>query len=136
MNIFKNFSIRKRELEFLPALYCLMWGIWIANPWMNSFPSSPIFREMGHLAPETAWGLVVGAIGLFQMIVIFTEHCKLRVVASLLSMFTLFSMAMLVAYSNIQSTAAITYTVIALCAWLGYTEILADSKKGGKNGTK
>jgi uncharacterized membrane protein HdeD (DUF308 family) len=131
-----NFSIQKRELEFLPALYLLMWGMWVLNPWVNSFASSAAFTEMGQLAPEWLWGIVIMAIGLFQTIVVFTENCKLRADAALLSMFTLFSMSMLVFYSNFASTAGITYLVIAICAWLGFTEILADVKNGGNNGKK
>ena len=131
-----HFSVRKRELEFLPALYLSLWGLWILNPWVNSFPSSPAFIEMGHLAPEWVWGAVIAVVGLFQMTILFTEKYKLRGVAALLSMFALFSMSMLVFFSNYASTGGITYLIIAVCAWLGYTEILADVKRGGGDDEK
>jgi len=131
-----NLSIQKRELEFLPALYILVWGLWVSNPWLNTFQASPTFTEMGHLAPEWVWGLVISAVGLFQMIIIFTKKYGFRVFAALLSMFVLFAMSLLVFYSNPASTAWVTYLVIAICAWLGFTEILTDFKKGGEHGNK
>jgi hypothetical protein len=132
---FKKLSIRGKGFEFLPALYTLTWGLWVVNPWANAFDSSGIFKLMDTLAPEWLWGALVGAVGLFQMITLFTPKCKLRAFAAILSMFTLFAMSMLVAFSNPLSTAMTSYLVIAICAWLGYTELLADvetARKGAK----
>jgi hypothetical protein len=129
MCIVKKLSLRRRELEFLPALYMLAWGIWLLNPWINSFASSAIYRGMSHIAPEWAWGTFVGLVGLYQTLVLFTNRYKLRASAALLSMFTLFTMSLLVGFGNFSSTAMISYLVIAICSWLGFTELLADIKE-------
>jgi hypothetical protein len=136
MTFIKKFTIQKRELEFLSALYLLGWGLWILNPWAESFVSSSIYRQMALLAPEWMWGIVVSAIGLFQMIAICTDNCRLRAAASVISMFTLVSMSLLVLYGNPASTAGVTYMVIAICSWFGFTEILSDWKEGKIHGKK
>lgn len=42
----------------LLAIYTVLWGFWLANPWWSVFDTAPIFSEMDHLAPEWAWGVL------------------------------------------------------------------------------
>jgi hypothetical protein len=128
-NIFTNLSIRGKQLEFIPAIFCVLWGFWIGNPWWVAFNSSSAFRLMNKIAPEWLWGLSIFLVGLFQLIFLFTKNLKFRLFSSLLSCFSLISLSVIFAFGNYESTATINYIVLALCAWLGYTELLSDIKE-------
>jgi len=133
MNIAKTFTLHRKYLEFIPALFNLLWGFWIGNTWWVSFASSSAFSMMNKLAPEWIWGTGVGIVGLFQLAALFIGKLKLRMWAALLSVFTLTSMSILFGAGNFKSTAVINYAVLALCSWLGYNEIVSDIKEeGGK----
>ncbi len=129
MNIVKNFTLHRKYLEFIPALFNLLWGFWIGNTWWAAFASSSAFSMMNKLAPEWVWGWSVGLVGLFQSVALFTNRLKLRLVAAFFSVFTLVSMSVLFGFGNYRSTAVINYAMFAFCAWLGYTEILSNIKE-------
>ena len=125
-----HLTLQKRRLEFVVALYALVWGLWLLSPFWNAFPSSGVFSEMQALAPQWVWGASVTSIALFQMLVLLTNNVSLRLVSSFITMFLFISLSILAAFGNYQSTAAPTYFVMGVCAWLAYTELLVDKKKG------
>lgn len=124
----KKLTIQKKQLEFIPALFNLLWGFWLISPWWNAFSSSTAFTLMSNIADRYVWGAFVGIVGLFQMVSLFTDKLKVRAWASLLSVFILILLSVIFAFGNFRSTATINYAVIAICAWLGFTEILSDIK--------
>jgi hypothetical protein len=121
--------IRKRVLEFIPALFLLLWGFWVWNPWWEAFPSSTIYDMMARLAPEWMWGFVYMLVGAVQLILLFTTNpkkMKFRQWTSFTSILIITSLTMFTMTGNWRSTAGITYIVIAVCEWFAYTEILAE----------
>ena len=123
--------MRKRYLEFLPALFLILWGTWIANPAWNTFADSSVFSYMGKIMPELWWGLIYLTAGLVQLILLFTSNLRLRQVSSITTVFILLSLTIFTAVGKYQSTAAITYFVFAVCEMFAYTEILSDIKEKG-----
>jgi len=125
----KNFILQKKYLEFLPALFQVLWGLWILNPFENTFKITSAYNLMGTLAPEWVWGLILFVIGLFQLVVIFKGNLHLRAVSSILCLFIFITMSILIIFGNPASVTIPTYFMFALCEWFAYTEILADIKE-------
>jgi len=71
----------------------------------------------------------VTLVGLFQMIVLFTNALQLRVIAAVLSMFTFVTISAFMVCSNMKNTASPIYLIVAFCAWLGYNELIANMKE-------
>ena len=124
-----NFILQRKYLEFFPALFEILWGLWILNPLESTFKISSAYTLMASIAPEWVWGLVLLAIGIFQMIVIFTPNLRLRLVSSVICLFIFVVMAFLILAGNVGSVTIPTYLVFALCEWFAYTELLADIKE-------
>lgn len=53
--------------EWWSAGVGVVWGLWLANPWVDAFGSLPVYQEMSKLAPDWAWGITVAAGGIFQL---------------------------------------------------------------------
>ena len=127
--LLQKLSIRGKQLEFIAALYAIVWGVWLLIPGWDSFSSSRVYLQMEKFAPEWIWGFTVGLIGLFQFIFLYTTKMHFRLVACALSMFAFASLGTLALFGNHESTAGPTYLIVVLCSWLGYTEILACIKE-------
>jgi len=48
----------------LAGIYSFMWGLWVASPFWNTFPSSPIYEILSWTGSELVWGGVQMAVGL------------------------------------------------------------------------
>ena len=121
-----SFDIKGKRLEFIPALYLVWWGVWVANPFWNTFTTSSVYSTLAELAPEWMWGTTVLVIGILFIIFLFGDNLQIRLVLTLLSCFTFMVLCITYALGNIASTGLIAYGVMALCSWLGYTELLSS----------
>jgi len=124
-----KFTLQEKYLEFFPALFQVLWGLWILNPWVNTFAITNAYRLMADIAPEWVWGLAIFLIGIFQIIVIFTPNLRLRVLSSITCLFIFVVLAFLILAGNAGSVTIPTYLVFALCEWFAYTELLAGIKE-------
>ncbi len=53
------------------AFYTVIWGVFVTNPWVETFGTNPEYMTLLVIAPEWTWGLlafVVGLIGLYGLI--------------------------------------------------------------------
>jgi hypothetical protein len=49
------------------AVFTILWGIWVGNPFWTVFDQAPIFSFMTAIFPEWAWGAVAIVVGLTMM---------------------------------------------------------------------
>lgn len=117
----------KSKLELIPAIYAIMWGLWLIFPW-DTFVSSEIFHLMAEIAPEMAWGIFILLIGLSQILFLFVGKIRLCTLSSLLLMFLFISLSIFAAVGNFKSTAMPSFIVMALASWLSYGELLAVAR--------
>jgi hypothetical protein len=118
----------KKHLEFLPAVFELLWGLWIINPWENTFAITSAYRIMAGVMPEWAWGALLLVLGIIQLIVIFRGTLHMRAISSVTCLFIFLSLALLIFFGNPASVTIPTYLIFAICEWFAYTEVLADIK--------
>lgn len=51
------------SVSILLGLYNIVWGLWVANPFVSSFTNTPLYSVMTAISPELFWGLAVFCIG-------------------------------------------------------------------------
>ena len=128
--------MRSRKFEFITSLTLFLWGFWVSCPFIEPFTVSRIFDKMKNIGNEYQWGIPVLFIGTIQMIFIFTNKKKMRLIMSFISMLSLITLTILFIMGNWQSTAVPLYGVFILCSWFAFTEILDENdiiaKKGGE----
>jgi hypothetical protein len=117
-----------RQLEFVPAVFLILWGVWVMNPFWDTFVVSGSYALMAKLAPEWLWGAVFLFIGIVQMFALFTPRLKLRLYTSFSSILILSTLAIFSGVGNYRSTGMIGAISIAVCEWFAYTELLAEIK--------
>lgn len=52
------------------ALYTLIWGVWVINPFWEVFSQAGLYSGLSGVAPEAAWGgfaIVCGIAGMFSL---------------------------------------------------------------------
>lgn len=102
--------------EFFVGLFTLLWGLWLLNPLLDTFTSSPSFRAMLELGPEWVWGLVTATIGGLQLAALIADRPQARKHLAMLLVLLWMFVSGTFAYANVATTAAIAYPMIAFCA--------------------
>ena len=122
-----------KRLEFLCGLQAVLWGIWIFNPWWDSFPASTAYRFMAQLAPEALWGLIVLALGLAQWLAALTGRLlPIRRAIAVSAIFVWVTITLSFAFGNVRSTAMPNSAIAAIFNILAFAEINADILVGRK----
>jgi hypothetical protein len=105
-------------VEIMSGIAALSWGIWLLIPSLDSFQSGRTFEAMAMVAPEWLWGTSMMGVGFFAIQSVLAHNIRLRKMTSLtLSIMWMFITAIF-AYSNLASTAAVTYGVFTFfTAW-------------------
>lgn len=110
--------------EFFNGLCLFLWGMWIALPHWDTFNSTPTFRAMAQLPlPENAQGFLIMCVGLSVLFGIFFGHRRLRKVAIFWSTLIWIFISTMFIDANYQSTATITYPMLALSGAWAYWRI-------------
>ena len=115
-----------RQLEFVPAVFLILWGAWVINPMWDTFGVSGSYALMAKLAPEWVWGAISLFVGITQMVTLFTNKMKVRLFTSFFSILILSTLAVFSGVGNYRSTGMIGAISIAICEWFAYTELLAE----------
>ena len=121
-------TLRGRQLEFVPALFLMLWGLWVLLPFPIGALKGTPFVLMIKLMPEWVWGLLYLSAGIAQAAFIFIASIKIRQYTSFVSIWFLLALAIFSIISNPYTVAAPTYFSIAFCEWLAYTEIIFELK--------
>ena len=64
------------RIIFFPALQTILWGLWLINPYIDSFNISKNFGLLYVFGNEVEWGLFAILIGLSKIISIFSTNPK------------------------------------------------------------
>lgn len=100
-------------VEIMSGVAAVSWGLWLFNPVVDSFTSTPTFNTMAMLAPEMVWGTAMMIVGFFQIESVISHNLARRKVTSMaLSVMWIFITA-LFAIANIASTAVVIYATFA-----------------------
>lgn len=102
------------------GVIALMWGLWLANPWLESFDSSPSYAALAQVLPEWAWGLVMIALGVLTLYSISQQFGRLRRWLSLIHVIFWMFVSTLLAIGNLSSAGIPVYYVIAFLALFFY----------------
>lgn len=111
-------ELRPRPLELLGALWAITWGVWVGNPIWDVFPSSPTFRVLGLVAPESVWGIIVAGVGSAALLAVYVDNLLWRYRVSAAAFLLWSFITLLFIISNPSSTATITYGMMAIMSGL------------------
>jgi hypothetical protein len=103
---------RYTSTEMLAALYATVWGLFIANPYIDSFSRNPgLYKPMLQIIPyEFVWGLIAAGAGVVAVVFILQNKMQSAAVANLI-VFSAF--ALLFLFSDLSSPAFILFGLIA-----------------------
>lgn len=119
----------KRQLEFVTALFLLLFGIWFSNPLWKIFEMSSIYHLMEQIAPETVWGYMMILVGATQMGFLFTKFLLVRAIISVFVIMVLLVITIMFFVSDYRGGLAIATFVYTICAHLSYNELLWQMKR-------
>lgn len=115
--------------EFFNGLTLFLWGVWIASPYWDTFNSTPTFRAMAGLPlPENVQGFLIMCVGLSVLWGIVSGNRKLRKVSIFWSVLIWAFISAMFIDANYQSTATITYPMLALSGAWAYWRITVIRK--------
>jgi hypothetical protein len=112
-----------KKLEYILVFGVILWGVFLANPFINVFSSSVTFGAMSSVADEMIWGfcyILIGFIGLGT--VNFGDKC-VRKVAMVMNAFAWSTLAIFYFLGNSHSTGFIPYTILAIISILAIYEV-------------
>lgn len=119
-----NVSFNKASrIEFLIAGMAFVWGIWVLNPFVDTFSSAPIFSTMIDLVPESIWGGVIALVGVFQFVSALSGDRTARRIGATLTMFGFATIATFCAAGDIHNTATVIYGGLTVFAYVSFTEV-------------
>jgi hypothetical protein len=116
----------RRDFEFAElhsALAMLGWGLWVLNPFWDTFGSSISFRVMAAVAAEVAWGCGMTGLGIAQLVVLLMRSRTGRRVAAGIASITWLCISILLMLGNITSTASVIYPLLACSAGWSYLRL-------------
>lgn len=110
--------------EFFNGLFLLLWGAWIALPYWSVFNTTPTFSAMAGLpVHENVQGFIIMCVGLSVLWGIFTGNKRLRKASIFWSVLIWAFISAMFINANYQSTATITYPMLALSGAWAYWRI-------------
>lgn len=121
-----------KMVELFVSLEILLWGLWVLSPFWDTFSSSAVFSGLKQVALEVVWGMVAAILGAIELILIHRGFQRVRQVITVINIFFFSLLAILYAIGNIQSTAALTYTIFAgmsLYSYISLTTVLSSKRE-------
>jgi len=110
-----------RTIELVTAFIALAWGIWVGNPFFSVYEGAHAFYAGAEaIAPEWAWGSLVGFVGILQFIGLATGKKAIRRHGAMLGVLAwLFVFGAAVSSPAAATTAPVGYPIMCLlCAWV------------------
>ncbi len=102
------------------ALQLIADGLWLANPWYDTFESSRTYDAMQFIAPEpvwAAWFVLLGAALLFYTCL--SHHHRARMITTFLVALTWYFCTAMFFYSNPPVLGVVVFSTNAIAAsWL------------------
>lgn len=115
------------------GIYAFVWGLWVANPWWDVFPTRHLYDAMNSVMPEYLWGIASIIAGLFTIYGAVTRKYNALLLGASIS--TIFWLIISIFYfiGDYQQTGGITAAAFSLYASYVYTNIKVNyrpRKKG------
>lgn len=108
-------------LETWISVVAVLWGIWLANPHVNVFATSPGFASMQFVAPQWVWGVLVGGVGVVQILARFAEHNTIRKWTALSQAALWTAVGLALAWQNWRFLSTVTYSALTVGSmWVAY----------------
>lgn len=115
--------------ELYSGVTVLLWGLWVANPYYNTYNTSYLFQGLARLPLlEDVQGLLVALLGLAQLLVLFFGSMHVRKVASFSIVLLWLFISVMFVRANPASTATVIYPMLTLAAIWAYWRITVLGK--------
>ena len=115
-------------LVVLLGIYTVVWGLWIANPWWDVFPTATLYSQMALIAPEWVWGGIAIAAGIVVIIGAMVRSFGALTRGSGVAFLHWFIISIMYFMGDPLNTGGITSLVIALYAACIYWNIRINFK--------
>lgn len=96
------------------GVYTILWGIWVANPWWNTFERAQAFEIMALVAPEYIWGLVAISVGIIIMRGTIKQSYNALTRGALFGFLQWITVSGFFFFGDWQNTGGITYLMLAV----------------------
>lgn len=115
INLFRK-PINKGVTMML-GIYTIAWGLWVANPWLDTFAASGVYSHMAKLMPvEIVWGTLAVLFGLLTLLGLIEKYRRVVIYGAGASGAFWFMICVLYALGNLASTGALTAIFVATLA--------------------
>lgn len=121
------------SVEMLAALYAVAWGLFIANPLIDSFPRYPnLYKPMLQIVEyESFWGAVASLTG--GVAIYFIVKDKKQASAAIVG-FMFLAFACLFVVGDLTSPAFILFGLIAIFNLIHWRTLKWKTSQSGSNG--
>lgn len=113
--------IKLRSFVFASALAKLSIGLWLLNPYYNTFATNPVYDTLKTQVTEPGFGLLLFLMGFLGMYGVAAGIAQLRVIVGYSSLLIYLYLATMFAISNIQGLAIPLWGTMAVCEFINCT---------------
>lgn len=113
--------IKLRSFVFASSLAKLSIGLWLLNPYYNTFATSSTYDTLKTQVTEPGFGLLLSLIGLIGMYGVGAGITQLRAFVGYSSLLIYLYLATMFAISNIQGLAIPLWGTMAVCEFINCT---------------
>lgn len=129
MNFLNKIAVSLRGLLSVPlnkssttilALYTILWGLWVANPFWDVFSRAPLYNALSSVAPEVVWGGIALVCGCFMLWGVLRNSVKSLTWGAFVGFMNWFVIGGGYFIGDWQNTGGITTVAIAIFCGLVY----------------
>lgn len=103
----------------LMAVYTILWGFWVGNPFWDVFEQSTMYDKMSVAFPEAAWGTFALLIGIGMLLGVVVNSKRSLSWGSFVGFMHWLVISGLYVWSDWQNTAGLTGLMVAVyCAYI------------------
>lgn len=111
-------------IELFNGILEVLWGLWLINPYWNTFAQSHSWSTLKNIANEYTWGCIILIIGLSHILALFGDkYYIIRRVALLSSIVFWTNILMMFSLSNVATTAIPAYFMLLMSYIWAYYKI-------------
>jgi hypothetical protein len=110
--------------ELYNGLGLLLWGLWIAIPYWDTFYTSSVYANLSRIPiPENIQGIIVMCVGLAVMYGVFFGSTRVRKLTTFWAACIWMFLSAMFILANFKSTATITYPMLSASAIWAYWRV-------------
>ncbi len=104
--------MNKRDVLLL-SLYATLWGLWVSNPYWDTFSRSKVYSKLEYICPEWCWGLAALLIGVLSVYAVTRDKFSFLKLLSKCGTILWLIIALLYVTTDFTSTGWITAFIIS-----------------------